>query len=157
MLAELGATTFRETYGAANELGNMESYLASSFSTDTLAKELTDPKSAYLLAQVREQSLGYAKLRAGEVPECVTLQPSIELERIYVLQQAKGKGIGSALMQACLDTAAQNGYRAVWLGVWQRNQAAIGFYQKWHFKKTGEKIFMLGADAQCDWVMLRQL
>jgi ribosomal protein S18 acetylase RimI-like enzyme len=41
----------------------------------------------------------------------------------------------------------------MWLGVWERNWRAQAFYRKWGFRRVGEQTFMLGADAQTDWVM----
>ena len=47
-------------------------------------------------------------------------------------------------MNACLETAESNGNRTIWLGVWERNELAIGFYEKWGFAKVGTKEFRLG-------------
>ncbi len=120
-----------------------------------MAVELADPHSTFLLARMEGEAIGYAKLRAGEAPACVDGPRTIELERLYVDKNAMGRGMGAALMHACLDEARQAGYGAVWLGVWERNDRARTFYRKWGFRGVGAKTFTIGADVQNDVVMMR--
>ena len=96
-------------------------------------------------------------MRAGEAPSCVAGPRPIELERIYVDQNAHGRGVGAALMRTCLDTARQADYGAVWLGVWDRNTRALAFYRKMGFLDVGEKTFTVGTDVQNDRVMMCML
>ncbi len=117
--------------------------------------ELADPRSTFLLAQMNGRAIGYAKLRAGDAPACVDGPRPIELERIYVDQNALGRGVGAALIRACLDEARQADYGAVWLGVWERNARAQAFYRKWGFRDVGGKTFTVGEDVQNDRVMMR--
>ena len=77
-------------------------------------------------------------------------EPAIELERIYAQKQLIGKGVGSALMNACLDHAARHSFESVWLGVWERNERAISFYERFGFKAVGETTFLIGTDLQRD-------
>jgi ribosomal protein S18 acetylase RimI-like enzyme len=51
-------------------------------------------------------------------------------------------------------TKAKNKLKKVlWLGVWERNRRAIDFYSRFGFQKFGEHVFMVGNDAQTDWLM----
>ena len=43
----------------------------------------------------------------------------------------------------------------VWLGVWEFNPRAIRFYTRHGFKKVGDHKFVLGNDAQNDWLMAK--
>jgi len=43
----------------------------------------------------------------------------------------------------------------VWLGVWEQNNRALAFYQKFGFKKTGDHIFCVGDDPQRDVILSR--
>lgn len=61
------------------------------------------------------------------------------------------------LMQTCLAYARKKDVETVWLGVWEHNTRAIAFYEKNGFKKIGEHTFMLGEDAQTDWLMKKDL
>ena len=60
-------------------------------------------------------------------------------------------------MQRSIEIARQKNAQIIWLGVWENNQKAISFYMKWGFEKFSEHIFMLGNDAQTDWLMKKAL
>jgi ribosomal protein S18 acetylase RimI-like enzyme len=97
----------------------------------------------------------YANLRAVHAADVVTGPEPFENERLYADPAAIGRGIGAALMRACLDEAAARGYRTIWLGVWVRNARAISFYERWGFRTVGSHQFTLGADQQIDLIMER--
>jgi ribosomal protein S18 acetylase RimI-like enzyme len=77
----------------------------------------------------------------------------VELERIYVDKSAIGRGVGAALMEACLDAARRGGHRTLWLGVWERNPNAIGFYERLGFRQVGTHGFRFGSKLQTDLLM----
>ena len=154
-IADLGARTFEASFGTQNRPEDMEQYLASSFSTEHIEAEIVDPASTFLLAYLGGEAIGYAMLRDGKSPTSVSGPRPVELVRIYVEREVMGKGYGSVLMNACLETAESNGNQTIWLGVWERNEQAIGFYEKWGFAKVGIKEFILGSDLQTDLVMER--
>ena len=58
-------------------------------------------------------------------------------------------------MRTCLNEAADAGHRAIWLGVWEKNEHAIAFYERWGFEIIGSHIFLLGSDEQTDMTMQR--
>jgi len=60
-------------------------------------------------------------------------------------------------MEHCIKLAAEKNKELIWLGVWERNQRAISFYQKFGFEKFGEHDFVLGNDVQTDWLMKKML
>jgi ribosomal protein S18 acetylase RimI-like enzyme len=79
----------------------------------------------------------------------------VELARIYIDLAYSSKGYGSQLVEACLEAARRLEGDTLWLGVWERNEAAIRFYRSWDFKIVGTMEFMLGNDMQKDYVMAR--
>lgn len=169
LLSEFGRRTFEIYFSAHNTPENMSAYLAKAFSPARQAAELADPAGVYLLAEVEGELAGYAHLHLGPpVLESCELAasalhanlpdtPAIEIVRIYADSPWIGKGVGPALMQACLDEARNRGCDLVWLGVWEHNPRAQAFYHKWGFEKIGAHTFMLGDDLQTDWVMARKL
>ena len=154
VLAELGARTFYDAFAKDNKPEDIDRYIAEAFTPEQMALELADPRSTFFLARMNGQTIGYAKLRAADTPACVDGPRPIELERIYVDQTAYGRGVGAALMRACLDEARQARYGAVWLGVWERNDRARTFYRKYGFRDVGAKTFTVGDDVQNDRVMM---
>lgn len=157
LLAELGAQTFSETFAADNNPEDMAVYLSSSFSPEQQAAELADPHYKCLIAEIKGSAVGYALLHAGVPPEGVSAERPVELVRFYVFREWHGRGVGEALMRACLDEARQADYRTMWLGVWEHNGRALAFYRKWKFQDAGAHIFQLGADRQTDRLMERRL
>ncbi len=156
-LAELAARTFRDTFEDENTPADMEAYVEESFSPQRVRQELEDPDHIFLLAFLDSGSspIGYAGLRAGAPGPSVRGPQPVELRRIYVRRKALGRGVGAALMRACLDEASREGHEALWLGVWERNRRAIAFYRRWHFEVVGSQPFLLGSDRQNDLIMVR--
>ena len=157
VLAELGARTFEQTFAADNTSEDMAAYLALHFSVAQQTAELAHPSSTFLIAEVDGQAAGYAKLHAGEPPEDIEGALPIELVRLYVSHEWLGRGVGEALMHACIDEAHNAGHETLWLGVWERNARAQAFYRKWDFRAVGEHMFQLGEDMQRDILMERAL
>ncbi|HEX8500185.1 MAG TPA: GNAT family N-acetyltransferase [Pyrinomonadaceae bacterium] len=155
VLAELGARTFSETFAADNSPEDMAAYLDASFSPARQTAELNDPASTFFIAEVGGLAAGYAMLHAGGPAEGIEGAKPVELVRLYVSREWLGRGVGEALMRACVDEARSAGHETIWLGVWERNGRAQAFYRKWNFRAVGEHVFRLGSDPQTDILMER--
>jgi GNAT superfamily N-acetyltransferase len=153
----LGARTFYDTFAADNTPENMSAHLASAFGPDIQAAELADPSVIYLIAEIDGLAVGFSKLQTGEPPAEITGAVPIEINRFYSTKDWIGRGIGAALMQACLDEAQKRGYETVWLGVWEHNPRARAFYRKWGFVEVGSHVFPVGDDPQIDLLMQRPI
>ena len=156
-LAELAARTFRETFCADNRPEDMALHTAQTYGTSHQQRELVDPDIITLLVEVEGQLAGYAQLRSGEPPACVTGAMPIELWRFYIAQPWHGRGIAQALMRSVESESSRRGKRTLWLGVWERNERAKAFYFKNGFTDVGSHVFMVGADAQTDRILVRPL
>lgn len=156
-LAKFGAKAFADSFAADNTPEDMAAYLAAAFSPEKQAAELADPNSLFLIAEIDGEMAGYARLLEGPAPESVTGEHPIELVRIYAGREWNGRGVGAALMRACLEEAAHLGCDAIWLGVWERNERAQAFYRKWGFETVGTQPFQLGQDVQTDHIMQRSI
>ena len=98
---------------------------------------------------------GYAQLRSGLAPTCVTGELPVELWRFYIAQAWHGRGVAQALMRRVESEAYRRGARTLWLGVWERNERAKAFYHKNGFSDVGSHVFMVGTDAQTDRILVR--
>ena len=56
---------------------------------------------------------------------------------IAVVPNARGKGVGSALLAALLDRARAEGYGAISLSVDRNNAGAIELYERYGFERVG--------------------
>jgi ribosomal protein S18 acetylase RimI-like enzyme len=157
LLAEMGRSTFEVAFGPKNDPEDIQNYLDKSFSLEQIQSEIEDGGSLFLLAYQEERPIGYSKLIANKGHDCVEGNELAELQRIYVVPEAIGAGIGSQLLLESIEQARKGGHQAIWLGVWEENKKAIRFYQRHGFVKQCSQEFMLGSDLQYDWVMLRAL
>jgi ribosomal protein S18 acetylase RimI-like enzyme len=162
VLSRLGATTFRETFEADNTPEDMSQYIGEAFTPARQTAEITDPVAIVLVAETAAEPappelIGYAHLVEGPAPEAVTGHRPMELKRIYVARAWHGRRVAHALMEAVLDAARRHGAQTLWLGVWERNPRAVAFYRKYGFTRVGQQTFLLGSDAQTDWLFVRSL
>ncbi|MGD8701869.1 MAG: GNAT family N-acetyltransferase [Desulfosarcina sp.] len=153
LVAALGRNTFLDSFGADNHPQDMADYLAQSFSPQIQADQLAQPGSLFLIAEAGTQPVGYARLVEAPSPACVVVSTPIQLERLYAARQWIGHGVGSALIDACIAEAKARDCDGIWLGVWEKNERAIRFYQRWGFDQIGTQPFTLGHDRQIDLVM----
>lgn len=84
-------------------------------------------------------------------------EKSLEIERIYVRKKFQKQGLGKYLMDKAIAIATELNKRAIWLGVWEKNQNAIAFYSKNGFVKTGAHAFYMGDDEQVDYILTKKL
>jgi diamine N-acetyltransferase len=152
-LSALGARTFYDTFAEENTPENMDAHLKRSFSPEIQRNELSQPDVIFLIAESENTFLGYAQLILNSQHEAIQGTAPLEVRRIYAAQEYLGKGVGKELMKASIHEARQRGCDCVWLGVWEKNQRAIAFYEKWGFRKVGTHIFSVGEDPQSDYVM----
>ena len=159
VLAPLAVKIFNDTFAEnpLNKPEDMQAYIAESMSVKAFRAELEDANSIFLIAEIDDNSIGYAMLREGTTEDCVADKNPIELNRLYILHEFHGKGIAEKLMNKCFEIALEKHYKTMWLGVWEFNYRATRFYEKLGFKKVGNHIFQLGSDAQTDLVMEKAL
>jgi len=157
LIAKLSRQTFYETFADSNTASDMDKFMNEQFNNEVLMKEVETPGAIFFLAYDDEEPVGYVRLRDGEYHPEFKGASSIEIARIYALKKSIGKGIGRELMHKCIDIAREMNRDIIWLGVWEKNERAIDFYQKWGFEKFAEHEFVLGNDVQTDWLMCKHL
>jgi diamine N-acetyltransferase len=155
-LSEFARRTFHETFAAQNTPGDMERYISGAFGLARQLIEIQDQRRVTLLVEDGARLVGYAQLHSSDVPRCVPDDEAIELVRFYIDSGWHGRGVAQMLMDA-VDEAAANRAKTIWLGVWERNHRAIGFYEKCGFINVGSHIFQLGDDPQTDRIMWRSV
>ncbi len=156
-LQNISSQTFIETFAAVNTPENMTSYLAEEFSLEKLSSELINPNIEYYFARIGEVVIGYLKLNFGRAQKELQNENSLEIERIYVSKEYLGKQVGQLLLGKAIAIANDKKLDFVWLGVWEKNQRAIRFYEKNGFVVFDEHLFILGDDKQTDLLMKLKL
>lgn len=151
-LTELSITTMREAFGPPmNPMEWVDAYIEEGLTLPIIQEELSNPRAHFFVLESETGELvGYTKLRQKAPPRRMTERNAIEIQRIYLLKSHIGGGLGQKLLNHCLTNAKQQGYKAVYLGVWERNQHAIRFYERQGFKPFGWHVFQFGPDRQRD-------
>jgi ribosomal protein S18 acetylase RimI-like enzyme len=158
LLSELGARLFEQSFGAQNTVDDMRLYVADAFRLERVRANLSDPHQRTWIAEDGTNgAVGYAVLKQSSASSFLRAQQSAEIVRLYADQRWHGRGVGAALMDACLQEARAWKSDWVWLGVWETNARAIAFYEKHGFRSVGSQTFLLGNDLQNDLVMALRL
>ena len=156
-IAVFSQETFLAAFGPANKPENMDKFMKLQFSRKMLENQVGEPGNYFFLAEEDGQLLGYVRLVDSRSPDQLAGNSCIEIARIYAAPNVIGKGVGKQLMQASIDFARSLQKEVIWLGVWENNQHAIDFNKKWGFEKLGTQVFMLGDEAQTDWLMKKKV
>jgi ribosomal protein S18 acetylase RimI-like enzyme len=151
LISKMGVKTFVDTYSRIlpERIEMTKAYAKETFAEAEIRGQLSDKKIRYYIAHNNDEVVGYAKTVIGEIPSEVRLAPSIELEKIYLLETAKGKGFGKLFFEQLKSLARKDGRKSIWLAVYEDNFEATGFYRKLGFKEIGRREFKFswqGAD-----------
>ncbi|MEC4592748.1 GNAT family N-acetyltransferase [Nitrospirillum amazonense] len=101
------------------------------WSAQAIADLMGLPGVAALIAQDEQEPLGMALIR--------TVVDEAEILTIGVTPTARGRGLGTALTQACVDTAATAGAAALYLEVAETNAPARRLYAATGFEPVGRR------------------
>jgi len=150
--------TFRDAFEHQNSPVQFEKYMANTFTRDRLADWITDPNYHIWFLMAGDQPAGYCTLK-DKLPayEAITGHHPIEIERFYVDTQSHRKGLGTQMMKLLLEKVIALGGDMVWLGVWEHNHQALGFYDHLGFVRVGQHDYWMGDDCQNDYLMAKNL
>ena len=152
-LADIARRSFFEAYPQNTDHENMALYIKEAFAEREIKSQFQNEKSVFFLLKVKEVICGYAKLRWDRAPDELKAQSAVELERLYFLNEYKGRGLGSRLLQFCIDFSKKNKFEWMWLLVWDENISGIQFYEKKGFEIFGRKTFHFGNESSDDILM----
>ena len=156
-LQDIAKKTFIESFSGAVSDDDMRKYVDDNLSRAKLNAELDNKESEFYFAATGNERIGYLKLNFGQSQTEVKADDGVEIERIYVCKEFQGKKVGQLLYEKAMEVAAQKGADYVWLGVWEENTRAIGFYGRNGFVEFDRHIFKLGDEAQTDIMMKKSL
>lgn len=156
-LSDISIQCFYDTFYKDNTAENMKLFLDKSFNINVLEHEIMNPDNYFFFARLENEIAGYIKLSNSKLPDDTKESDVMEIERIYVVKNKLGYGIGKTLLEFSFSFAKYYSKKVIWLGVWEYNKRAIDFYSKHGFEKFSQHIFMVGNDAQTDWLMKKGL
>ncbi|MEJ8801606.1 GNAT family N-acetyltransferase [Pontibacter sp. H249] len=111
-------------------------YINRCFSDDALKKELEDENAAFFLIYAEEELVGFLKLNLHKEMDSYTAAEAMELERIYLLKSASGKGLGRMVLNFTRQYAQKLGKKVIWLKAMDSSKS-VDFYEQNGFTKCG--------------------
>lgn len=116
-----------------------EWYAHKCFNINQLTEELADSKNKFFFAILDENLVGFLKLR----PENQLIGQEgngFEIERIYLTNEATGRGVGRKLMEFAIEMAMRQNKDYAWLKAMDSSQNAIRFYESLGFEVCGTSL-----------------
>jgi ribosomal-protein-alanine N-acetyltransferase len=107
------------------------------WSADAYRSELARDDS--IMLKLADNDSGLAGFAVGRVFDFGNGQRSVELTNIGLRETFRGQGFGQQLLKSFLDRCQSRRVRSVVLEVRMSNAAAISFYRKFGFDKTGRR------------------
>jgi ribosomal protein S18 acetylase RimI-like enzyme len=157
VLLSYSKKTFYEFFAHLNDPAHFESYVSVAFAPEKMLSELVNPNSEFYFALADGEIAGYTKLNINDTQNEFKQENGLEVERIYVSGEHHGKHIGRQLLNFAVERGLALKKDFIWLGVWEHNHKALGFYRHHGFELCGSHDFMLGEDRQMDLLMRKPI
>lgn len=157
MLQKISIETFADTFEAQNTKENFNAYIEKAFNMKELERALSHPSTEFYFIFFDDTIAGYMKINSNDAQTEKIGDEGSEIERIYIRFAFKRKGLGKHLINKAIELAVSRNKKIVWLGVWEKNTAAIAFYEKMGFVHTSSHSFFMGEEEQTDFIMSKIL
>jgi diamine N-acetyltransferase len=129
-LSSLAQKAYPKPYEYLWENGDTSWYVAKCFLPEIFLAELNDSNSAfYIIQDEKNEAVGFLKLNINASLQEKNAEDCLELERIYLLDSATGKGVGTTALQFIENEARRLAKKHLWLKVMDSSDA-VRFYQK---------------------------
>lgn len=99
-------------------------------STDHLFELFQTPGAAYWVVEAG----GVVKGGGGIFPSPGLASDTVELVKMYLLPEMRGTGLGSAMIQRCIDEARTRGYKQMYIETMPELRQAMRTYEKFGFR-----------------------
>ncbi len=119
---------------------------------DAMFEAYDKPKATYFVVEENDVIIGCA----GVAPLDNYKGNVCELQKMYFLEEARGRGIGTRMIQVCLDTAKTYGFEKCYLETMPYMKAAQELYKKNGFEYIKERMGDTG-HYSCPVWMLKNL
>lgn len=111
-------------------------YVDKCFNIKQLSGELSDTSNEFYLAKEGNTIFGFLKLKPNHDLSDES-KNGFEIERIYLIKEATGRGFGTEMMNFSIEKAKELDKNYVWLKAMDSSESAIRFYKKLGFEIYG--------------------
>jgi len=136
IIALLAQITFRQAFSHFwNDEQVLRNYFKKTFSVEKMRSSLSKSNNMFWIAYADDLPVGYAKLKINCPYEKLKDPQPAQLQKIYLLQDYIAQGIGEQLQDELFKEVQKHHIKTLWLAVWDENDKAIRFYERYGFKK----------------------
>ena len=105
-------------------------YLNRFYSIENLELELSDPNAAYYFVIYKSKLTGILRFVFNTAFSGLPNNEATYLNRIYLGEEAQGKGVAQQLVNWTEDKVKQKGNTLIWLKAMDSQKQALRFYEK---------------------------
>lgn len=134
VLQNIAKAAYTQNFANHWENNGLETYLENQFSHNRLEQDLNNPSIGYFLIKNEEKLVGFVKLNLNATLMQLNKATTCELEKIYVLPENKGRGLGKFAIRQVMDFCKSQRKKHLFLCVIDTNESAIAFYEKIGFQ-----------------------
>ncbi|HVZ64256.1 MAG TPA: GNAT family N-acetyltransferase [Lacunisphaera sp.] len=155
VLSLVAQAAFLEAFAGEISGQDLIAHCQRQHSAEKYAAWLQDGHTAIWIAEVApgRAPVGYLVLTTPDLPLPDIGPHDVEVKRVYLLHRFQGNGVGALLMHEARDHAAAHGCRRLLLGVYGKNEAAIGFYERLGYRRVGTRPFKVGENVYQDLIL----
>ncbi len=151
LIQKLAMSIWPQTFSAILTQAQITYMLDLFYSIPALETQVSEKGHCFLVFHENRIPLGFVSYQLNAE------ENKTKIHKLYVLQEAQGKGIGKKLIQKVTQIAQENRNQALFLNVNKYNLSAISFYEYMGFRKTKEEVIEIGAGyVMDDYVMEQQ-
>lgn len=155
----VGVKSYCEHYLHLWENEDPTPYISYGLTKEVVERELQDPNAFNYLIQQNNKNVGILKLVKNCGIDEIADTDALKAEKIYLLKEHSGKGIGKQVLQFIEDTARDLNKKIVWLDAMQKGNP-IHFYQKNGFtiKRESEVVLpRVKPTEKAMWILTKNL
>lgn len=153
IIRRVGTLSYKEHFTEIWTNEGIETYLTSQFSSEKLSSDFTNNSTRYFISYFDNLPIGLLKVNLHKILPNSSKDYGLELEKIYLLKEFAGKGLGEILLQFVREFAIKNSEEIIWLDVLKTNTKAKSFYERYGFVVVGQLDFSTDKVKPDMWVM----
>lgn len=125
----IGTKAYNQHYLHLWPHGDTAPYIQTSFTATIVKKEFRDINTQLFLIYRNKECVGILKLITDAPLEAYSKKEALYLDKIYIIKDASGEGIGTKALQFIWLRAKAAEKRVLWLAAMQKGPA-LNFYKK---------------------------
>ena len=118
----------------------LSKYLKNQFGDEALNRDLDNPRVLYYFITFKSKKVGFLKIKLFVSSTVKTTDHCAEIEKLYILPEFKGRGIGRYSIERSVEILQSKGMEELILCVLDSNSDAIAFYKKLGFEICGTQL-----------------